>query len=302
MARLKIGTRGSKLARSQAGWVAGRLRASGHEVEIRIIRTTGDRVGAVPLAALGQQQGIKGVFTKEIEEALLAGEIDLAVHSLKDLPTELDERLSLGCIPARADPRDALVGSRLDELRPGDRVGTGSLRRAAQLGLLRPDVAAAEIRGNVDTRLGKLRAGEFDAILLAAAGLERLGLRSEVAECLDTDRMVPAVGQGALGIEIRKGDDRARELLGPLHDAAAAVAVEAERCLLRALGGGCGIPIGAHARIRDGRLHMIAGAASRAGGMVRASAAAPAEEAAGLGAMLAAELLENGADLGAGDG
>ena len=202
MARLKIGTRGSKLARSQAGWVAGRLRASGHEVEIRIIRTTGDRVGAVPLAALGQQQGIKGVFTKEIEEALLAGEIDLAVHSLKDLPTELDERLSLGCIPARADPRDALVGSRLDELRPGDRVGTGSLRRAAQLGLLRPDVAAAEIRGNVDTRLGKLRAGEFDAILLAAA-------RSRAAR--------PAVGgcrvprHGSDGPGCRPGSPRHRD-------------------------------------------------------------------------------------------
>ncbi len=298
MATLTIGTRGSKLALTQARWVAERLRGHVHRVRIRVIRTTGDRIGAVPLAALGSQQGVKGVFTKEIEEALLAGGIDCAVHSLKDLPTDLDVRLSLGCVPGRADPRDALVGRRLADLRPGDRVGTGSLRRAAQLRLLRPDVVVAEIRGNVDTRLGKLRAGAYDAILLAAAGLERLGLRSEIAECLDTDTMIPAIGQGALGIEIRTGDEQSLECLRPLHDAKVEAEVGAERSLLRALGGGCEIPIGAHATMLDGHLRMVAGAASAAGGMVRVSGHAQAPDAASLAASLADELLEAGADLG----
>lgn len=299
MATLTVGTRGSKLALCQARWVADRLRTAGREVAVRVIRTTGDRIGAVPLAALGRQQGVKGVFTKEIEEALLAGEIDLAVHSLKDLPTELDGRLSLGCVPVRADPRDALVGKRLAELRPGDRVGTGSVRRAAQLRLLRPDVTVAEIRGNVDTRLAKLRAGEYDAVLLAAAGLERLGLRSEIAECLSPDRMVPAIGQGALGIEVRSGDERTLASLSPLRDGIARAEVRAERGLLRALGGGCEMPVGAHARARDGRLRLIAGAISRTGGMARASGTSPAREAADLGARVAAELVDAGADLSA---
>ncbi len=302
MAKLTIGTRGSALALRQARWVAERLQTTGHEVEVRVIRTTGDRIGAVALAELGPQQGIKGVFTKEIEEALLAREIDLAVHSLKDLPTELDERLLLGCVPGRADPRDALVGRRLDELRAGDRVGTGSLRRAAQLRHLRPDVTTAEIRGNVDTRLGKLRAGEYDAILLAAAGLERLGLESEIAECLDTNRMVPAIGQGALGVEIRSGDERTLESLAPLHDARAAAEVEAERSLLRALGGGCEIPIGAHAATLDGDLRMVAGASSATGGPVRVWGEAPAGDAEALGAKVAAKLVEAGAALGAAAG
>ncbi len=295
MANLTVGTRGSKLALTQAGWVARRLRRHGHDVEIRVIRTTGDRIGSVPLAALGSQQGIKGVFTKEIEEALLAGWIDLAVHSLKDLPTDLDGRFRLACVPGRADPRDALVGRKLADLRPGDRVGTSSLRRAAQLGALRPEVSVADIRGNVDTRLGKLRAGEYEAVLLAAAGLERLGRRSEIAECLHPDTMVPAVGQGALGIEIRTDDERTQAYLRPLHDAQSAAEVTAERSLLRTLGGGCEIPIGAHAATREGRLRMIAGAASSAGGMVRVSGEAATEDAEGLGASLASELLEAGA-------
>ena len=164
MRDLTIGTRGSKLALQQARWVASRLRRSGSPASIRVIRTTGDRVGTVPLASVGTRAGIKGIFTKEIEDALLAGEIDLAVHSLKDLPTELDERLGLGCVPRRVDPRDALLGRTVDELASGGRVGTGSPRRAAQIRALLPAVTVAEIRGNVDTRIGKLRAGQYDAI------------------------------------------------------------------------------------------------------------------------------------------
>lgn len=296
MADLTIGTRGSRLALRQAGWVAERLEELGNRVAVRAIKTTGDRVGAVPLAALGRGQGVKGVFTKEIEEALIAGEIDLAVHSLKDLPTEIDERLALGCVPRRADPRDVLLGSTLDDLRPGDRVGTGSPRRAAQLRHLRPDVIPSEIRGNVDTRIRKLKAGAYDAIVLAAAGLQRLGLLAEVAEHFDARKMVPAIGQGALGIEIRAGDDAARAALAPLHDVRAAMEVEAERSLLRALGGGCDVPLGAHATSRDGRLRLLATAADPGGAMVRAEDAASAEDGAELGARVAAALRVLGAD------
>ena len=298
MRDLTIGTRGSKLALRQAGWVAGRLEELGNRVTIRVIKTTGDRIGAVPLAALGQRQGIKGVFTKEIEEALIACEIDLAVHSLKDLPTDLDTRLALGCVPLRADPRDALLGKKLGDLRPGDLVGTGSPRRAAQLRALRPDVTVADIRGNVDTRIRKLRAGDYDAIVLAAAGLERLGLQAEVAEYLEADTMVPAIGQGALGLEIRAGDALALKALAPLHDIRVATEVEAERSLLRSLGGGCDIPLGAHASSRNGRLRLLATAAGSEGGMVRTEDEASTEEAPELGVRVAASLRRLGADFG----
>ena len=297
MADLTLGTRGSKLALRQAGWVADRLEELGNRVAIRVIRTTGDRIGAAALAALGRSQGVKGVFTKEIEEALIAGEIDLAVHSLKDLPTELDERLVLGCIPSRADPRDVLLGGRLGDLRPGDRVGTGAPRRAAQLRHLRPDIVPAEIRGNVDTRIRKLKAGDYAAIVLAAAGLQRLGLLAEVAEHFDARAMVPAIGQGALGIEIRVRDDETSAALAPLHDVQAAREVEAERSLLRALGGGCDIPLGALATSRDGRLCLLATATDPGGAMVRAEGAASAEEASELGVRVAAELRQLGADV-----
>ncbi len=299
MADLTIGTRGSRLALRQAGWVAERLAELGNRVALRVIKTTGDRIGAVPLAALGQSQGVKGVFTKEIEEALIAGEIDLAVHSLKDLPTELDERLALGCVPTRADPRDVLLGKKLGDLRPGDSVGTGSPRRAAQLRHLRPEVVPSEIRGNVDTRIRKLKAGNYDAIVLAAAGLERLGLLDEVAEHLDAGAMVPAIGQGALGIEIRAGDDAARGALAPLHDNPAAREVAAERSLLRALGGGCDIPLGAHATWRDGQLRLLATAAGPGGEMVRAEGAADEGQAPELGARVAAKLRLLGASFAA---
>ena len=298
MRKVRIGTRGSALALRQARWVAGRLKDNGTHATIRIIRTTGDKARSVSLAALGNQQGIKGVFTKEIEDALLAGEIDVAVHSLKDLPTELEPRLALGCVPRRADPRDALVGRTLSELATGGRVGTGSLRRAAQLRALLPNATIADIRGNVDTRIRKLRAGDYDAIVLAAAGLERLGLQGEVAEYLEADCMVPAAGQGALGIEIRAGDDPVLEAIAPLHDSEAAAEVEAERSLLRAAGGGCEVPLGALASARDGTVTLVAAASTGNGRMVRARGVSPAEEARRLGADVAARLRSKGAVFG----
>ena len=296
MWEVRIGTRGSKLALRQARWVAGQLDAAGRRTSIRVIKTTGDLAPSVPLASLGRRQGVKGVFTKEIEDALLAGRIDLAVHSLKDLPTELDPRLELGCVPRRADPRDALLGRTLAELAPGGRVGTGSRRRAGQIRALLPNVTVEPIRGNVDTRIRKLRAGRYDAILLAAAGLERLGLQAEVAEYLGTDRMVPAVGQGALGIEIRAGDRLVLEAIGPLHDPVAATAVRAERSLLRALGGGCDVPVGAHGSVDGPRITLVA-AAEAAEGIVRARGSASSSQSARLGSEVALRLRRKGAAL-----
>lgn len=297
MGALVIGTRGSTLALCQARWVAGRLEAIGIESSIRVIRTTGDRQTDLPLAEMGRKQGLKGLFTKEIEDALIDSSIDLAVHSLKDLPTDLDSRLELGCIPPRADPRDALVGRTCDQLAAGDRVGTGSPRRAAQLGQLLPGTRVLEIRGNVDTRIRKLRSGEFDAIVLASAGLSRMGLDSEVAEYLDINRMVPAIGQGALGIEVRAGDRSVLDAIKPLHDQAAAAAVRAERSLLRALGGGCELPLGGHAKFDAGWLRLVAAAARKGGGMARAEGSAAAGDAVELGVRVAAALRRNGADL-----
>ncbi len=291
---LTVGTRGSQLALRQARWVADRLRASGTAAEVRVIKTTGDRTPAVPLGTLGPRAGIKGVFTKELEDALLDGGIDLAVHSLKDLPTELDARLALGCVPTRADPRDVLVGRRLANLDAGDRVGTGSPRRAAQLRDLRPGVQTVDLRGNVDTRLRKLRAGACEALLLAAAGLQRLGLAAEIAEALDPEQMVPAVGQGALGLEVRVGDRAVLAAITPLHDSAAAAETAAERALLRALGGGCAVPLGAWARAESGQLTLRAAAALGDRRLVRARGAAPLADAEELGAQVAAALRRTG--------
>src|SRR5512142_263596 len=196
---LVIASRGSQLALWQAHWVERQLTAAGHPCRIEIIKTTGDQITDVPLAKVGT----KGLFTKEIEEALLDGRADLAVHSLKDLPTELPEGLVLAAVPEREDPRDAIIGKRLDELPQGARVGTSSLRRSAQLRKLRPDLVIESVRGNLDTRLRKLDEGQYDAILLAAAGLKRLGWADRIAEVLDPSRMCSAVGQGALAIETR---------------------------------------------------------------------------------------------------
>ncbi len=301
MDRLVIGTRGSQLALCQARWVAMRLEATGTQCSIREIRTSGDRVQGVPLTDLGAREQVKGLFTKEIEDALLAGEIDLAVHSMKDLPTELDPRLQIGCVPIREDPRDALLGSDLADLRPGDRVGTGSRRRAVQLQALVPGVCVAPIRGNVDTRIRKLREGGFDAIVLAAAGLRRLGRSGEIAQCLDFDHMVPAVGQGALGIEVCRADERVMECLQPLHDAQVAEAVAAERAVLRGIGGGCDVPIGAYAAPCANRLDLVAVAPGQDESLVRARDTAPMDRGQALGAAVAAALERMGANLAPAD-
>src|ERR1051325_7939663 len=221
---LVIASRGSQLALWQAHWVQTELASHGHESRIEIIKTTGDKITDVPLAKVGT----KGLFTKEIEEAVLDRRADIAVHSLKDLPTELPDGLVLAAIPPREDPRDAVVGKRLDELAPGAKVGTSSLRRSAQLRQLRPDLVVESVRGNLDTRLRKLDEGQYDAVLLAAAGLKRLGWSDRIAEILNPDVMCSAVGQGALAIETRAS--------GPGRDACAALdhpdthaAVTAER-------------------------------------------------------------------------
>ncbi len=295
--KFTIGTRGSKLALWQARWIEARLREVGFVAALRIIKTTGDRITDASLAKPKTDSGLKGAFTKEIEEALLDGRIDMAVHSLKDLPTDLDRRLTIGCIPKRADPRDALVGKTLAALEPGDRVGTGSLRRSAQFKQLKPDVAIKDIRGNVDTRLRKLDKGHYDAVLLAAAGLRRLGFEAHIAEILEPDAMTPSVGQGALAVEIRSDDERARACLTPLRHRETAAAVTAERAMLHALGGGCQVPLGGYGRISDNRLTLDAAAVSNKGDMIRISAEGSIDEARAVGETAAVKLREQGAEL-----
>jgi hydroxymethylbilane synthase len=246
---LRIGSRGSQLALWQANHIAGLLRGAGHQVEIEIIKTTGDRLQEVTFA----QVGSKGMFTKEIEEALAEGRVDLAVHSLKDLPTELPEPFALAATPPRVDPRDAFVSVKFEShaaLPLGARVGTSSQRRRAQLKALRPDIEAQEFRGNVDTRLRKLAEGQVDAILLASAGLDRLGKTEWVRERLEPKDFCPAAGQGSLGIETRKDAAATIAAVAFLDDAETRFAVTAERAALAALGGGCQVPIGVYCRVR----------------------------------------------------
>ncbi len=254
--KLRIGSRGSQLALWQANHIAALLRAEGHAVEIEIIKTTGDRLQEVTFA----QVGSKGMFTKEIEDALAEGRVDLAVHSLKDLPTELPEGFALAATPKRVDPRDVLVSAKhasLSALPQGARVGTSSQRRRAQLKAIRPDIEALEFRGNVDTRLRKLGEGRVDAILLAAAGLDRLEKTEWVRERLEPKDFCPAAGQGSLGIETREGDAQTMEALAFLNNPATRFAVTAERTALAALGGGCQVPIGIHCRAVPGAAEMI---------------------------------------------
>ena len=265
--RLRIGSRGSQLALWQANHIGGQLRERGHEVEIQIIHTTGDKITDVALAKVGA----KGMFTKEIEEALAAEKIDLAVHSLKDLPTELSEQFEIAAIPPREDPRDALCSAKysdIEQLPRKARVGTSSLRREAQLKALRPDVEIYSLRGNVDTRLRKLGAGEYDAIILAFSGLRRLDRTELVRQVLPIAGMCPAAGQGALAIEIRAGDHGVRSALEFLDDASARSETECERTLLKKLGGGCQVPIGANAKFDGATLHLEAVVASPDGKVV----------------------------------
>jgi len=300
---LRIGSRGSQLALWQANHIAGLLRGQGHSVEIEIIKTTGDRLQEVTFA----QVGSKGMFTKEIEEALAEGRVDLAVHSLKDLPTGLPEPFVLAATPVRVDPRDVFVSvnhANLAALPNGAKVGTSSQRRRAQLKAMRPDIKAVEFRGNVDTRLRKLAEGQVEAILLAAAGLDRLGKTDWVRERLEPNDFCPAAGQGALGIEARKGDDVTLEALTFLDHADTRFAVTAERAALAALGGGCQVPIGIHCRREfnkegtDGWHEIFAVVASpETGEVTRVHLHSPLENAApeALGRMAAAMLLEAGA-------
>lgn len=291
-AALVIGSRGSQLALWQARHVQTRLAELGVEARIEIIRTTGDKITGVPLAKVGG----KGLFTKEIEEALLEGRIDLAVHSLKDLPTVLPRGLTLAAVPEREETADALIGARLAELPPGACVGTSSLRRAAQLRALRPDLVIENIRGNLDTRLRKLDEGQYHAILLAAAGLRRLGWADRIAELLTPEQMIPAAGQGALAIETRE-EGPALAICRALDHAPTRAAVTAERALLAGLGGGCQVPIGAHAAPgADGLLHLQAVVAHPEGhALLRHEMTGPAEQARELGEACARALLDAGA-------
>ena len=288
--KLRLGTRGSNLALTQSGIVADAITAAtGVQVELVVIKTRGDQVTDRPL----QEVGGKGLFTKEIEEAMLAGEVDFAVHSMKDMPTDAPEGLVIHAVPERVDPRDALVGARLADLPEGAVVGTGSVRRALQLRAARPDLVIRGIRGNVETRIGKQRAGEFDATILAMAGLTRLGRASDATEPLDVQTMIPAVGQGALALQCRGGDLRVQQLLEAVHHEPTAICVAAERAFLARVSGGCSAPAACHA-VFDGNtiLARAVWAADEAGEPRRLELRADPLHVHALGTELASRLME----------
>lgn len=294
-ASLRLGTRASALALAQAAIVGEGLRRLGAEVEIVPMKTEGDRLFGARLADLGG----KGLFVREIEEALLAGTIDAAVHSLKDLPAEQPAGLELAAFPAREDPRDVLVtrgGGGLEDLRPSAVLATSSLRRQAFALALRPDLVVEPLRGNVDTRLAKLAAGACDAVILAAAGLARLGLRPAGARALAPDVFVPAVGQGILAVEVRHGDQATRRLVSALDHGDTRTCALAERAYLRRLGASCTTPMAAHAVVAGARLTMRAAVASEDGRrLLRAETAGAPAEAERLGREVAESLLADGA-------
>jgi len=295
MARLRIGSRGSQLALWQANHISALLRERGHEVELEIIKTTGDKITDVALAKVGT----KGMFTKEIEEALAENRIDLAVHSLKDLPTDVSAGFEIAAVTTRENPRDVLCSHKynsIEDLPRGARVGTSSLRRHAQLKHIRPDLDVRDLRGNVDTRLRKVESGEYDAILLAKAGLDRLGWSQRITETLAPDVCMPAVGQGAIAVETRLKDTEAGEALAKLDDAETRTAIICERALLAKLQGGCQVPLGAWARIERGELILEACVCSVDGVQyVKQRATAPPDQAAELGQHMATLLIEAGA-------
>ena len=296
MSNLKLGTRGSALALWQANWTKNALeqRWPGLTVELVPIKTTGDKILDVPLAKIGG----KGLFTKELDEALLDKRIDLAVHSLKDVPFQLPEGIDFGAIPEREDPRDAFIsnGPKLPELSPQAKVGTSSLRRQVQLRHRFPSLNLVTLRGNVDTRLRKLDAGEFDAIILAAAGLKRLGHENRITQFLEDDTMISAVGQGALGIVCRSNDTETRRLLSVLDHPSTRTAVTAERGLLRALGGSCQVPVAGRARLEAGRL-VIKGLIASLDGtrVIQDEVSGTSKDPAALGMELGQKLLAMGA-------
>lgn len=296
MRHLKIGTRGSLLAKWQAESVRKQLFArSGLESEIVVIKTAGDKMQLSPLSLIGG----KGIFIKELEEALLEETIDLAVHSVKDVPTDTPSRLMFPAVCRREDVRDCLVaakGATLASLRQGARIGTGSLRRQAQLRHIRPDLDIRDLRGNVDTRLRKVESGEYEAVMVAKAGLDRLGLGERITETLAPEAFLPAVGQGAIAVECRVRDTEAADIVASLDDAETRSAIIAERALLAAVQGGCQVPLGAWARIERGELVMEACVCSIDGSQyIRQRATASPEQAAELGGHMARLLLEAGA-------
>lgn len=298
---IRIGTRGSTLAMWQAHWVQRELQTRWPECTfaVEVIRTKGDRILDSPLSTIGD----KGLFTREIEDALLESAIDLAVHSLKDLPTELPSGLAIGAVTRREDVRDVFIPHprTLEKTLLGQPLGatiaTGSLRRKCQILSLRPDLAIADIRGNLDTRVRKLEASTWGGMLLARAGVVRLGWEKVIGETLDAETILPAVGQGALGLEIRSGDRDLSSLVGPIADRAATSATSAERALLKRLGGGCQVPIGAYGRIESDVLKLDAMVGSVDGtSTVRGSIAGDPRRAESLGTTLAEQLLRRGAD------
>jgi hydroxymethylbilane synthase len=291
---LRIGSRGSRLALWQAHWVQDQLALAGHSAEIRVIHTTGDKLTDASLA----QSGTKGLFIKEIEEALLEGDVDLAVHSLKDLPTEQPAGLVIAAVPERADPRDAFIsrdGTAFAKLPPGARLGTSSLRRQSQLRWLRPEIQVVPLRGNIDTRLKKLERGDCEGVVLAAAGVLRLGMESRLTHYFSCEEICPAVGQGALAIELREGDASTHDVLAPLDHLPTHRAVRAERAALRALGGGCQLPIAAHAMLEGEQMALLAVVASPDGKqLLRSSAGGSAREPEALGNAVARDLERQG--------
>ena len=296
---LVIGTRGSSLAIWQAEWIQARLHEIAPELTVTLkrIKTSGDKILDVPLAKIGG----KGLFVKEIEEALLRGDIDLAVHSMKDVPTVLPDPLEILCVPAREDARDAFIsreGLTLDQLPTGAGIGTSSLRRQSQLLHYRPDLHIQMLRGNVETRLRKLKHGDYDGIVLAAAGLRRMVWDREVTEYLSLDVSLPAIGQGALAIEGRRDDHFLRALLSKLDDPTTHTAVTAERALLDRLQGGCQVPIAAHATIEQNRLSLTGLVSSTDGKtLIRDAVAGAVSDARALGIRLAEQLLAAGGDV-----
>lgn len=293
--QLRIGTRASQLALWQANWVKSELeqRYPGMEVSLVKIKTIGDKILDVPLA----QVGGKGLFVKEIEEAMLRGDIDIAVHSMKDVPTEFPEGLGLHCITEREDPRDAVIsrGTKFADLPQGAKIGTSALRRQAQLLKVRPDMEMVIIRGNVETRINKLETEKLDAVILAAAGLKRLGFTDKVAEYLSTDLSIPAIGQGALGIECRLDDEEVKQTIDFFNHPATAHAVRAERALLWRCEGGCQVPIAAFGEVTGNDLKLTGFIASVDGKTsVRGSISGPAVDCEKLGIKLAEQLLNDG--------
>lgn len=297
-----VGSRQSALALTQTNYVIGALRRLAEEqgiaaeFEVKKIVTKGDRILDVTLSKVGG----KGLFVKEIEQAMLAGEIDLAVHSMKDMPAVLPEGLTIGCVPEREDPRDALItreGGSLESLPPGARLGTSSLRRSSQMKFLRPDLVVEPLRGNIDSRLKKLEDGAFDAILLAAAGLRRMGWQERITATVPPEQCVPAVGQGALAIQCRSNDKELLELLKRYQHEPTAVTVSAERAFLGRLNGGCQIPIGAYAKLReDGRTIVLTGIVGSADGAELLRETMEGTEPERLGAAVGEALLARGAE------